>query len=255
MKVYIESGHIPEQLLGNWQVKRGDRRVARSVNGSSELWLPPEGLVKSSEVIHQASIKWIKDDDHDFGGAVRRRISVRPGAVYDLVDDYIFTWNTILSPIMALEAWRQCVSWKMELQGICLFDGTVTYRFYKLADLGEQSMYAFIVEEDGKVLQNWTDKFRDAHRERFVDAKIEGDTEVYWPKMFETPHVSAKMIELLMCMDDFPTIPLANWRVSGVWRVETDLLLAQARLFDMTLNQLVTRLERRQSAAERKHRS
>jgi hypothetical protein len=258
MKVRIGFGPPPRDLLTTSRIARG-MEVWKTPHRRAELWLP-QGLclddLDDENADFLAFTKYEKRDQWHFGGSIKRRVSVTKA--HPEIDNETIchhSWEEILGPTLPWEAWRSCVEWKMELQGIELEvrDGCWRLFFHGPGVRGRDFCLQFFDQNVDEV-EDRSEKLRKSYELMFWSETGPDDPIlVEWPKIYSTPTVDPTMIRWALALHSLiPPGIGPGWRVAGIWRQGQELLERQAALFDMTTNQLLRRLERRKRASERK---
>lgn len=179
-----------------------------------------------------------------FGGRPRRSVLVRPSLNPPRVDQ-IRTWDFVLGPVRAWEAWDLADHRGFSMQGIEYMSPSNHLRIWREND-DDQGICIDDIENRVSILgqvELYIDK-----GQRWIDSEIDRIRAV--SGFADTDEV----LELLVAVDAVfvPTYHLnRGWSLCDVWRMSDEDIEAQAEIMGETAQKLRKRMERRQLAAER----
>lgn len=192
---------------------------------------------------YEVDIRLDKGDAAGFGGRVVRRLRIRGPAAPDA--NPLRTWVQLFQRIMPREAWLSAWGWQMSHQGITRSvegpDGT----------RGVVRIFSDVIgpevdEDPEKCPIRVVGQFTHDPVPHEMTADILEWLGLHPPLM--SNNISLAAIDTGYLKDDFSG---HCWSVAHVWRMETPDLEIQARRFNMSADQLRTRLVRRHQAQER----
>jgi len=239
MKVRTKGPPAGSLLKGRKLIKKG-RKVkyqSRSRKGAKLIVPAPFDLDQLAREFehnedHIVLSKVEKLDDWGFGGRISRTVEVMDPPRYGADTHYFRHWNELMGPTTPYEAWQMALKWKMELQGIEIHIG--------------ECLYQLFVDTTGHP----TFRANDEDAMPSIEHILMSEEILSEPALLqlETPMLQSPMVRFLHALEylGYHESP-EGWTVAHVHRD----LEAQADLFDMTVDQLRERLERRLKASRR----